>query len=121
VQMQKAMDNVQLEFARERVGEHASVPFSGLDADKNFTVLKCQHVGRTRFAEKLAMQPRHPAIGNEENKNLFQPHQFRAFLAPNLYAKAYGFCGELLELGEVHRHFSLKAPYADPRGAHFPI
>jgi hypothetical protein len=41
VQMQKTMNYVQLKLPQERVSKRASVPFSHLNADKNFTVLKC--------------------------------------------------------------------------------
>jgi len=40
VQVQKAMDDVQLELAHERISKHTSVSFGRLNADKNFTVLK---------------------------------------------------------------------------------
>jgi hypothetical protein len=55
VQMQKAMDDVQLKLVHERVGEHGGVLFGGLDADKDFTVLKRQHVSRSCLTEKLSM------------------------------------------------------------------
>jgi hypothetical protein len=41
VQMQKTMNYVQLKLPQERVSKRASVSFSRLNADKNFTVLKC--------------------------------------------------------------------------------
>jgi hypothetical protein len=72
VQMQKAMHDVQLKFARERIPEGASVPSRSLDADKNFAVLERQHVRRPRLIEKLSMQCSHSPIGNEQHKNLAQ-------------------------------------------------
>jgi hypothetical protein len=56
-QMQQTMYDVQLKLARERSFKHTSVSFGCLNADENFTVLKRQHVSRTRSAEKLPMQP----------------------------------------------------------------
>jgi len=38
--MQKAMNDVKLKLAHNRVGEHAGVLFGGLGADNNFAVLK---------------------------------------------------------------------------------
>src|SRR5436190_358810 len=108
----------QWKLAHERVSKHTSVPFCHLDADKNFTVLKRQHVGRTRFPKKLPMQPCHPAIGNEPNENLSQSHQFRAFLAPSLYAMAHCALCELLKIVNVHRHNSLKIAHGDFRNCH---
>jgi hypothetical protein len=72
VQMQKAMHDVQLKFARERIPEGASVPSRSQDADKNFAVFERQHVRRPRLIEKLSMQCSHSPIGNEQHKNLAQ-------------------------------------------------
>ena len=73
------MDDVELQLAHQRISKYMGMPFCCLDADKNFTVLKRQHVSRPRLAEKLAMQLRHPAIGNEPNENPWQFAQIRLF------------------------------------------
>ena len=49
------MDDVQLQLAHERIPKYSSVSFGHLSTDKNFTMLKRQHVGRTVLAEKLLM------------------------------------------------------------------
>jgi len=49
------MDDVQLELAHERISKRVSLLFGRFDANKNFTVLKRQHVSRPDFAEKLPM------------------------------------------------------------------
>jgi hypothetical protein len=55
MQMQKAMHDVQSKFARERISEGPSLPPRCLDADKDFPVLKRQHVCWSRLIEKLSM------------------------------------------------------------------
>jgi len=49
------MDDVQLDLARERISKHTSVSPGRFSAEKNFTMLKRQHVSRTALAEKLSM------------------------------------------------------------------
>jgi hypothetical protein len=56
MQMQKAMHDVQSKFARERISERASVPSRCFNADKDFAMLKRQHVRRSRLIEELPMQ-----------------------------------------------------------------
>ncbi len=51
-----------------------------LDTDKNFAVLKREHVSGTRFSEKLPMQKRHPPIGNQPDEDLGQVAQVSSFL-----------------------------------------
>jgi hypothetical protein len=96
------MDDVQLELAHRRVSKHSSVPSCRLGADKNFTVLKRQHVGRSRFAEKLAMQLRHPAIGNKPNENPWQFAQIRLFPLSHLQTTPHSFRGELFKSSRVN-------------------
>jgi hypothetical protein len=49
------MDDVQLKLAHERISKQMSMSLGRLSADKNFTMLKRQHVSRTPLAEKLSM------------------------------------------------------------------
>jgi hypothetical protein len=73
VQMQKTMDDVQSKFAPERISEDASVTSRCFNADKDFAVLKSQHVRRSRLIEELPMQRRHSTIRDKPNENLAQP------------------------------------------------
>jgi len=49
------MNDVELQLANERISKQSSVSFGRLGADKNFTMLKRQHVSRAPLAEKLSM------------------------------------------------------------------
>jgi hypothetical protein len=62
VQVQEAMHDVQAKFADERISKDPSVMPGCLDADKDFAVLKRQHIGRSRLPEELPMQRRHSTI-----------------------------------------------------------
>jgi hypothetical protein len=73
VQVQEAMHDVQTKFADERISEDPSVMPGCLDADKDFAVLKRQHIGRSRLAEEFPMQRRHSTIRDKQDENLAQP------------------------------------------------
>lgn len=49
------MGDVEAKLAGDRVPECAGMLFRGLDADKDFAVLKREHVCRTRLMHKFAM------------------------------------------------------------------
>ena len=49
------MDDVEAKLARERVSKRAGMPLCCLDADKDFAVLKREHVGRARLMHKFPM------------------------------------------------------------------
>ncbi len=53
VQVQKPMDNVQAKLALERAAKFPGMPFCCLDADKNFAVLKGEHIGRPALTQEL--------------------------------------------------------------------
>jgi hypothetical protein len=72
VQMKQPMHNVQSQLARERIPEGASILSRGLNADKNFAVFKCQHVGRSGLMEKPPMQQGHPTIRDKHDEKLAQ-------------------------------------------------
>src|SRR5439155_21185198 len=91
------MGDVQLHVAHQRISTYMRMPFCCLAADINFTVLKRQDVGRSRFAAKLAMHLRHPAIGNKPNENPWQFAQIRLFPLSHLQTMAQSFRGDLLK------------------------
>ena len=41
------MNNVELEFAHERSSKLTSLPARGWNTNKNFPVMKCNHIRRT--------------------------------------------------------------------------
>ena len=49
------MGDVEAKLAGERVPKCAGMLFRGLDADKDFAVLKREHVGRTRLMHEFLM------------------------------------------------------------------
>src|SRR4030095_7679563 len=98
------MDDVELQLAHQRISKYMGLPFCHLDADKNFTVLKRQHVSRSRFAEKLAMQLRHPAIGNKPNGNPWQFAQICWSPLSHLQTMAHSFRGKLFKTSRVDRN-----------------
>ena len=53
--MQEPVSDVEAKLARERVPKCAGMPLRGLDADEDFTVLKCEHVRRAPLMHKFAM------------------------------------------------------------------
>jgi hypothetical protein len=107
------MDDVQLEFARERISECAGVAPCRLDTDKNFAVLKCQHVSRPRFSEKFSMQKRHPPIGNEPHEEFARLAQVGSFPLSQLQTMLEGIRCEPFKLANINRDFTLEIPYAD--------
>jgi hypothetical protein len=72
MQMQKAVHDVQSKFACERISERASVPSCCFNADKDFAMLKRQHVRGSSLIEKLPVQRRHSTIRDKPNENLAQ-------------------------------------------------
>ena len=95
------MDDVQLKLAHQRIAKYMGMPFCCLDADKNFTVLKRENVGGSRFAQKLAMQLRHPAIGNKPDENPWQFAQIRLFPLSHLQTMARSFRGKAFKTRRV--------------------
>src|ERR1051325_1309489 len=62
MQMEQTVDYVQPQFVCERVSKSSRVTNGGVGADKNFAMLKCDHVCRPGCVHELPMQPRHLAI-----------------------------------------------------------
>src|SRR5205814_3843954 len=65
VQVEQTVDDVQAQLARESVSESLGIAARSLGADKDFAVLKCDHVGRSRFIHELSMQRCHLAIRDD--------------------------------------------------------
>ena len=121
------MHNVELQLAHQRTGSLVDATLSsrvllskcsgviacGLDADKDFAVLKREHVRRPRFSEKFPVQKRHPPIGDEPNEDLGQVAQVASFPLSQLQAALHGACCECLKLTNIDADFSLQIPYAD--------
>jgi len=112
------MDDVQLQLAHQRISKYVGMPFCCLDADKNFTVLKRQHVSRTRLPKKLPMQKRHSPVRDQPDENLWQFAQIRLFPLSHVQTMAHSFRGELLKPVKLDWNSSLKIPHAD-FGTHF--
>ena len=101
VQMQKPMDDVQLQFSQRRVPKCAGVALRGLDTDKNFAVLKGQYISRPRLSEKLPMQKRHTPVGNQPNRNFARLAQVSLFSLLQLQGMLHGVARELFEFGSI--------------------
>jgi hypothetical protein len=107
VQVQKAMHDVQSKFACERISEGSSVTSRCFNADKDFAMLKGQHVGRSRLMEELPMQRRHSTIRDKPDENLAQPGQVRRFPLAQPQTGSRCFRRELFKIANVHRNGSL--------------
>jgi len=70
------------------------------------------------LAEKLPMQPRHPAIRNDPDGNGPQSSQISSFRRSQLQAAAQDFHRVLLEIGNIDRDSSLKITHANFRNCH---
>ena len=66
------MDDVQLKLSHKRISKCTSVSSRRLNTDKNFAVLKCQHIRYPCLTEKPLMQLRDSAIGNQPDENIGQ-------------------------------------------------
>jgi hypothetical protein len=109
------VDDVQLELAVQGIAECSGVAARGLDTDKNFAVLKREHVSRARLSEKFPMQKRHPPVGNEPHENFAQLAQVASFCLLQLQTMLESILCEPFEPGDVHRNSSLKILDVDAR------
>lgn len=88
MEMKETMRDIKTKLVLERGAEPPRLAPSGLGADKNFAVLKRDHVSWANLAKKATMQFRHAAVRNENNNHLskrsqrtrFRSTQFEAFL-----------------------------------------
>jgi len=62
------MDDVQPQFVRQRISKFAGMAPRGLSTNENLTVRKSNYIRRAIFVEKLSMQRRDPAIGNNQDR-----------------------------------------------------
>ena len=112
------MGDVEAKLAGERVPKCAGMLLRGLDADKDFAMLKREHVGRTRLMHKFPMQRNHPSIRNEPHENLIQLIKVRQFPLTQLQTAAQRFPREYLEISHIDRDFSLTIANGNVRSCH---
>src|SRR5438128_228969 len=110
------MGDVEAKLASERLPKCAGLPLRCLDADKDFAVLKREHVGRTRLMHKFPMERIHSSIRNEPNENLMQFIQVRRFPPTQLQTTEQGFPCEYLKIGHIDWDFLLTVAHVDVRG-----
>lgn len=110
MQMKKTVHDIQPDFANEGIPKSAGVSARSLGAHKNFPVLESDHIGRSGFAQKTAMQLRHAPVGNENDVYLFELFQ-RGVSPRDFQAFPQGALREILQHRQPHRHRSL--PIAD--------
>ena len=112
------MGDVEAKLSRERIPKCAGMPFRGPDADKDFAVLKREHVGRTRLMHKFPMQRSHSSIRNEPHENLIQFSQIGRFSNLQPQTAAQRFRREYLEIRHFDRDLSLTIVHEDVRSRH---
>lgn len=74
------MDDVEAKLVREGVPKFAGMPPGCLDADKDFAVLKREHVSRARLMHEFSMYRGHAPIRDEPDENFMQSPQVRVLL-----------------------------------------
>ena len=67
--MEQPVNDVELEFPRQRGPELSRLALSGWNADEDFTVLKCDHISRPGLIQELPVQTGHPPVGNQQNED----------------------------------------------------
>src|ERR1700756_1225657 len=112
------MGDVETKLAGEQLSKCAGMPVRGLDADKDFAVLKREHIGRTRLIHEFPMQRSHSSIRNEPHENLVQFSQIGRFSHLQLQTPAQRFSCEYLEISHVDRDFSLTIAHGNVRSCH---
>ena len=55
MQMQERMCDVEAKLSGERIPKRTGLPFRGFDADKDFAVLKREHVGGAALMHEFAV------------------------------------------------------------------
>ncbi len=61
------MNNVEPQFPAETVSESASILSRAVDADDDFSMLKCDYIGRAWLVQIATMQRRHSSVRDEQN------------------------------------------------------
>jgi hypothetical protein len=127
--MQQSMDNVQFELAHQRIAssvdatpssrvflsKFARVAPRGLGTDKDFAVLKREHVSRSDVFKKFSMKHGHPPIGNEPDEDLVQAAQVSSFFLSQLQTAPHRPCRKLFKLLNIDCDLSLTIPHGEPR------
>jgi hypothetical protein len=113
VQVQKPMHNVQAKLACERISESASVTARCFNTDKDFAMLKSQHVRRTCFMEELPMQRRHSTIRDKPDKDFTQRREVCRFPLAQSETCSQRFRREFFETANANRNRSLAIAHAD--------
>jgi len=112
------MGDVKAKLARERVPKCSGMPLRCLDADKDFAVLKREHVGGPPLLQKFAMQKSHSTIRNQPDENLIQFLQVGVLLLMQFHTAAERFPSECLEFGNINTDFSLEIAQENFWGCH---
>jgi hypothetical protein len=107
------MHDVQAKFACERISKDASVTSGYFNADKDFAMLKGQHVGRSPCMEELPMQRRHSTIRDEPNENLAQPGQVSRSPLSQLQTRSHRFRCESFKIANANRNSPLQIANRD--------
>jgi hypothetical protein len=102
------MDNTETKLALERITESARVSAGGLGTDKNFSVLKGDHVGWPHFIHESLMQGRNAAIGNNQHRNFGRLLEIGFLSAPQTKTKPQSFRRELLKIDNIGWDLPLK-------------
>lgn len=112
-QVKEAVHEVKLDFVFNRGVKMPSIPLRGFDADKNFAVLKSDHVGRPRNLHELTMQRGNATIGDEQNIYLRQARERTA--RRTFQTKMKCAFGEFLERENVETKTALRVSHLDCR------
>src|SRR6266550_4899124 len=64
-QMQQSVQQIQLNFGREVAVKNPRLSRGRLGADDDFTMLKCEHVGRARETAKFFVQRCHSSVARD--------------------------------------------------------
>src|ERR1041384_4606028 len=102
MQMEQTVDYVQPQCVCERVSKSSRVTNGGVGADKNFAMLKCDHICGPGFIHELSMQRRHLSIGDDQHGNFAQLSEIRVSIFSRPKAGFYCFRGKLLKINNVH-------------------
>src|SRR5437763_11769474 len=111
--MEQTVDEAQPQLTSERVSESSGIAARGFGTDEDFAMLKCDHVGWSRFIYELAMQRRDFPVGDNQNRNPRQLAEVGLLLARQMKTKLRCFDCKTLKIDNVHRDFALKIAHRD--------
>src|SRR5436190_3298679 len=78
-EMKQPVDDVETQLVLERSAELPRLSFRRFRADENLTVLKGDHVGRSRLIHKLLMNFRDAFVRNENDADLGKEREWSRF------------------------------------------